>query len=64
MQGSGLSATQVLQVRGYADQQLRNAKNPEDAANRRITVIVKYQEPATEEAVKKESKSPAAAAHE
>jgi chemotaxis protein MotB len=56
MQAGGLSATQVLQVRGYADQQLRNAKNPEDAANRRITVIVKYQEPSMGEAVKEEAK--------
>jgi chemotaxis protein MotB len=67
MQGSGLSVTQVLQVRGYADQQLRNTKNPVDAANRRITVIVKYQEPTTSEPVKEEAKPPAhgeVAAHE
>lgn len=42
MQASGLRAAQVAQVRGFADQQLRNVKNPEDPANRRISVIVQY----------------------
>ena len=50
MQSSGVGTAQVLQVRGYADQQLRNAKDPEDAANRRITLIVRYQESAPGEA--------------
>jgi chemotaxis protein MotB len=40
MQGTGLRSDQVAQVRGYADQQLRNPDNPQDAANRRITLIV------------------------
>jgi chemotaxis protein MotB len=61
MQASGLSATQVMQVRGYADQQLRNAVVPEDASNRRITVIVRYQEhspgAAEKEAAEGEKKS-------
>jgi chemotaxis protein MotB len=60
MQAGGLSATQVMQVRGYADQQLRNAIAPEDASNRRITVIVRYQEHlpgAGKEAVESEKKS-------
>jgi chemotaxis protein MotB len=39
---AGLSPTQVKQIRGYADQQLRNKDNPEDPANRRISVIVHY----------------------
>ncbi|MEO8592005.1 MAG: flagellar motor protein MotB [Candidatus Solibacter sp.] len=42
MQASGLRSGQVFQVRGFADQQLRNVKDPYDAANRRITVIVQY----------------------
>jgi chemotaxis protein MotB len=42
MQQSGLGPTQVTQVRGYADQRLRNAKDPEDPANRRISLIVHY----------------------
>ena len=42
MQQNGLGAQQVTQVRGYADQRLRKAKNPEDASNRRISLIVQY----------------------
>ena len=42
MQQHGLRADQVAQVRGFADQQPRNAKDPSDPANRRITVIVQY----------------------
>jgi len=37
-----MAAGQVMQVRGYADQQLRKADSPEDPSNRRITVIVQY----------------------
>jgi chemotaxis protein MotB len=42
MQESGLRADQVSQVRGFADQRLRNQKDPEDASNRRISIIVQY----------------------
>ncbi len=42
MQLHGLRADQVAQVRGFADQQPRNAKDPADSANRRITLIVRY----------------------
>ena len=42
MQDSGMEAGQVVQIRGYADQQLRRKDLPEDASNRRITVIVQY----------------------
>ncbi|MGA2003421.1 MAG: flagellar motor protein MotB [Terriglobales bacterium] len=42
MQSSGLRADQVSQVRGFADQRLRNEKNPEDPSNRRISIIVQY----------------------
>jgi chemotaxis protein MotB len=42
MQDNGLRADQVSSVRGFADQQLRNAKDAEDPTNRRITVIVQY----------------------
>jgi chemotaxis protein MotB len=44
MEPLGLKPGQVLQVRGFADQDLRNPKDPNDAANRRISVIVKYDE--------------------
>ena len=42
MQQSGLATGQIAQVRGFADQQLRDPKNPENASNRRVTIIVKY----------------------
>jgi chemotaxis protein MotB len=44
MQQNGLGPNQVSQVRGYADQRLRKPQNPEDPANRRISVIVHYME--------------------
>jgi chemotaxis protein MotB len=46
MQESGLRGNQVLQVRGFADQQLRDPTHPEDATNRRVSVIVTYGPPA------------------
>jgi chemotaxis protein MotB len=42
MQDSGLRQGQVVQVRGYADQDLRKPKEPEDASNRRVTLLVQY----------------------
>ena len=42
MQENGLGPRQVIDVRGYADQHLRDTKNPEDPANRRISVLVRY----------------------
>jgi len=42
MQLNGLRATQVSQVRGYADQKLRVPGNPLEPSNRRITLIVQY----------------------
>jgi len=47
MQESGLRSNQVLQVRGFADQQLRDPVHPEDASNRRVSVIVLYGPPPT-----------------
>ena len=44
MQHSGLRDDQVKQVRGYADQMLRSPNLPLDPSNRRISVIVQYQE--------------------
>ncbi len=43
MDESGLRAGQVLQVRGFADQNLRIPEDPEAAGNRRVSVIVRYQ---------------------
>jgi len=43
MMGNGMKDDQVTQVRGFADQSLRNPANPEDPSNRRITLIIQYQ---------------------
>jgi chemotaxis protein MotB len=40
----GLWDGQVKQIRGYADQHLRRSDAPEDASNRRISVLVQYLE--------------------
>jgi chemotaxis protein MotB len=45
MQESGLGRSQVSQVRGFADQKLRDPSQPDDASNRRISVIVQYAVP-------------------
>lgn len=42
MQQSGLRSDQVAEVRGFADQSLRDKSDPTDASNRRITLLVKY----------------------
>jgi chemotaxis protein MotB len=42
METSGLHNGQVVQVRGYADRKLRKPAQPEDASNRRISVLVQY----------------------
>jgi chemotaxis protein MotB len=45
MQANGIRAHQVVQVRGYADQNLRRRDDPNDASNRRVSVIVRYRTP-------------------
>jgi chemotaxis protein MotB len=42
MENTGLRSNQVVQVRGYADQNLRKPLQPEDASNRRVTFIIQY----------------------
>jgi len=42
MQMNGIGESQVTQVRGFADQRLRDKTNPMDPANRRISLIVQY----------------------
>jgi chemotaxis protein MotB len=42
MQLNGIGENQVTQVRGFADQKLRNMADPMDPANRRISLIVQY----------------------
>jgi chemotaxis protein MotB len=61
MQQDGLRADQVAEVRGFADQNLRNKEDPTDAANRRITLLVKYLDKpgGTEVAIRGENLTPA-----
>ena len=40
MQAAGVGPDQVAQVRGFADQLPRDPEHPEDASNRRVTLIV------------------------
>jgi chemotaxis protein MotB len=42
MEGNGVAAQSVRGVRGCADTQLRDARNPFDARNRRVTIIVQH----------------------
>ncbi len=42
IQQSGLRGDQVSQVRGFADQHQRTAKDPLDPSNRRVSIIVQY----------------------
>ena len=42
MQESGLRTDQVAEVRGYADQRLRKPDDPNNASNRRVSIVVKY----------------------
>jgi chemotaxis protein MotB len=44
MQDGGVTQDQIAQVRGFADRHLRNAQDPMDPANRRVSVIVQYAE--------------------
>lgn len=44
MQKDGIREDQVTQVRGFADQRLRKPDAPLDPSNRRISLIVQYQE--------------------
>ncbi len=46
MQENGIGANQITQVRGFADQRLLKPEAPLDPANRRIALIVLYQQDA------------------
>jgi chemotaxis protein MotB len=43
LESSGLRAGQIIQVRGFADNDPRDKDHPEAASNRRVSVIVRYQ---------------------
>ncbi len=45
LEASGLQPGQVVQVRGFADRRLRKSDDPNHAGNRRISVIVQYENP-------------------
>lgn len=42
MEHDGLGLNQVSQIRGFADQALRDTRNPGDPSNRRVSLIVQY----------------------
>jgi chemotaxis protein MotB len=63
MQEQGIRLDQVAQVRGFADQLLRNKVDPLDPANRRISVIVQYLEGSHQVAPKDPKESDVAPAH-
>jgi chemotaxis protein MotB len=49
MEGAGLNRARVVEVRGMADRQLRNTNNPLDPRNRRITIMLPFTTPPSEE---------------
>ena len=64
MESDGIRPNQIVQVRGFADRNLRDREHPDAADNRRISVIVRYQQgvagdvpPAGEPSAKKMKKS-------
>jgi chemotaxis protein MotB len=56
---NGIRQDQVTQVRGFADQRLRKKEAPLDPSNRRISLIVQYQEKKPDEAEPKAAANPA-----
>jgi chemotaxis protein MotB len=54
----GLRAAQVFQVRGFADQELRDKQDPRDPRNRRISVIVHYLQVEGENASERVAQAP------
>jgi chemotaxis protein MotB len=60
MEQNGLRSEQIIQVRGFAAQQLRKPDEPDNASNRRVSIIVRYRQPPKGS---KETPPPAAAAH-
>ena len=43
LEDAGVRAGQVVEVRGFADHRLFRPEDPEDARNRRVSVVVKFQ---------------------
>jgi chemotaxis protein MotB len=42
MEDNGVRSEQIVQVRGCADRNLRNKREPEDSSNRRVAIIIQY----------------------
>ena len=42
MTSGGLAASQIADIRGFADQKLRKPADPTDASNRRISIVVQW----------------------
>jgi chemotaxis protein MotB len=53
LQQGGVGPDQISQVRGYADQKLRDPSNPLDPSNRRVSLIVQWVDAAGTQAVEK-----------
>jgi len=49
MQQNGIRPDQIMQVRGFADQHLRKPDDPLDPSNRRVSLIVQYQNRRTDD---------------
>jgi len=45
LQEAGVEGNHIAQIRGFADQHLRDAKQPLNPMNRRVSVLVQYREP-------------------
>jgi chemotaxis protein MotB len=61
MEAAGLRPGQIIQVRGFADHNPRDKDHPEAASNRRVSVIVRYQNIPDEPDDGADPKEPAAA---
>lgn len=51
MEEDGVHQGQVTSVRGYADRQLRNRKDPLDIQNRRVSIVVRFMDSSRPEAL-------------
>jgi chemotaxis protein MotB len=50
LQEAGVDGAHIAQIRGFADQHLRDTKEPLNPMNRRVSVLVQYREPAVDAA--------------
>jgi len=61
LQQGGVGPDQISQVRGYADQKLRDPSNPLDPSNRRVSLIVQWVDAAGNQAGAKATTAPGGA---